>query len=343
MRTLTLLIINFLVFFHASCATTAGEQSDKSKPAKKYHKKGNTPGDYIIPGVTGKSFSDDSMDIGIYSQGFIQGSAVYIEVTPKNHNTKFRIIKFNFNGMEIKLTTREWGAKAVFGINPETSPGIKKASIEYEYEGNKKSYSFDIKVSPANFEFYKTPLDLGEYSNVEKQMTPEVLAMIKEGTEKKKEAFSKSGPDMIKNGFSHPRDVHFVTSSFLSKRIYEQYRIKNGKKTGQSTKTRIHNGLDLRGDIGSPVFAIGDGEIVLADKLYYEGNFIVLYHGSRIFSYYMHMDRLAVKKGDKIKSGDLIGYVGSTGLSTGPHLHISLLMSGVQIHPLSPIGLPIKD
>ncbi len=92
----------------------------------------------------------------------------------------------------------------------------------------------------------------------------------------------------------------------------------------------------------SPVFSMADGKIVLAMKMFYEGNLVAVDHGNKVFTYYMHMDSMAVKEGDIVKAGDLVGRVGSTGTSTGPHLHVALSIRGVHVHPLSLLSLPVS-
>jgi murein DD-endopeptidase len=75
--------------------------------------------------------------------------------------------------------------------------------------------------------------------------------------------------------------------------------------------------------------------VILARPMYYEGNFTVIDHGLELYSLYMHQSEILVKTGDKVKKGDLIGRIGSTGMSTGPHLHLGLRVLGTMIDPLS--------
>jgi murein DD-endopeptidase MepM/ murein hydrolase activator NlpD len=119
--------------------------------------------------------------------------------------------------------------------------------------------------------------------------------------------------------------------------------MKNGKKVRGKNRIRVHRGLDLRGVKGTPVYALADGEVVLAEELFYEGNFVLVDHGNRIFSYYMHLDSLDVKKGDRVKAGQLLARVGSTGVSTASHLHVSFIIRGIQVDPLSILPLPFRD
>ena len=95
-----------------------------------------------------------------------------------------------------------------------------------------------------------------------------------------------------------------------------------------------HGGTDIALDAGTPIHATNDGTVVLAEALAERGNMVILDHGGGVFSGYGHMERFAVKVGDHVTQGEVIGYVGSTGLSTGPHLHWELSVDGVLVDGL---------
>ena len=97
---------------------------------------------------------------------------------------------------------------------------------------------------------------------------------------------------------------------------------------------RNHNGLDLTADMGTPVYATGDGVVVLAHYNGGYGNVIFLSHGYGFESRYAHLSKFKVTQGQKVKRGDLIGFVGSTGLSTNPHLHYEVLYNNKWINPI---------
>lgn len=103
-----------------------------------------------------------------------------------------------------------------------------------------------------------------------------------------------------------------------------------------------HNGIDIKADRGTPVGAVNSGSVVIADDLFFGGNTIVLDHGEGLYSFYMHLDSFAVTKGDRVPRSGVIGYVGSTGRSTGPHLHMGMKLRGTNVNPLSVIGLEVE-
>jgi murein DD-endopeptidase MepM/ murein hydrolase activator NlpD len=98
---------------------------------------------------------------------------------------------------------------------------------------------------------------------------------------------------------------------------------------------RMHAGIDFGAAWGSPIFAVNDGIVSFAGRHGGHGNYVRLEHGGGLGSGYGHMSRIAVAPGTRIRAGQVIGYVGSSGLSTGPHLHFEVYRGGATINPLS--------
>ncbi len=96
-----------------------------------------------------------------------------------------------------------------------------------------------------------------------------------------------------------------------------------------------HRGLDIRGKAGEPVLASNNGRVVLAQDLFYGGNTVVLDHGQGIYTLYMHLSEIRVKEGTFVSKGEPVGLVGSTGRSTGPHLHFGVKVKNISVNPLS--------
>jgi murein DD-endopeptidase MepM/ murein hydrolase activator NlpD len=97
---------------------------------------------------------------------------------------------------------------------------------------------------------------------------------------------------------------------------------------------RAHRGVDLAMPTGTPVYATADGMISKAEWFSSYGLYISMEHGGNIQTRYGHLSRLNVAAGQKVQKGDLIGYVGSTGRSTGPHLHYEVRIAGVAVNPV---------
>jgi len=105
-----------------------------------------------------------------------------------------------------------------------------------------------------------------------------------------------------------------------------------------------HEGIDLRAARGEPVYASGAGKVIAATDNYQGhkswGNVVVVDHGHGLVTRYAHLDSYAVERGDRVKAGDVIGAVGSTGVATGPHLHFEVISEGETVDP-APIAAPV--
>ena len=98
---------------------------------------------------------------------------------------------------------------------------------------------------------------------------------------------------------------------------------------------KFHNGVDLANDQGTPIYAARSGRVTVATYGSTYGYYVTINHGDGYSSLYAHMTRYVVHKGDTVKKGQLIGYMGSTGRSTGPHLHFSIFYNGSSVNPMN--------
>jgi murein DD-endopeptidase MepM/ murein hydrolase activator NlpD len=104
-----------------------------------------------------------------------------------------------------------------------------------------------------------------------------------------------------------------------------------------------HTGVDVAAEEGDPVRAPNNGVAALVDDLYYSGNSVVLDHGQGIYTMFFHLSKVLVKPGQQVKKGDVIALVGSTGRSTGAHLHWGVRMQGARVDPMELIKLDLND
>jgi murein DD-endopeptidase MepM/ murein hydrolase activator NlpD len=130
------------------------------------------------------------------------------------------------------------------------------------------------------------------------------------------------GPPRFSGPLTVPLEAE-PTSRYGDQRVY------NGKTEG------VHYGWDLPSAAGKPVGAAGDGEVVLARDCYMSGKTVIVWHGAGVFTAYLHLSRMEVKVGDMVTPGQRLGRVGSTGLSTGPHLHWGVKVDGLWVDPRS--------
>ena len=101
----------------------------------------------------------------------------------------------------------------------------------------------------------------------------------------------------------------------------------------ESIRNHTHQGLDIAAKTGTPIKAVAEGTIKYAGTMNGYGNIVIIDHGNEIETYYGHCSKLYVKTGEVIKAGDVIAAVGSTGNSTGSHLHFEIRQSGKYINP----------
>jgi murein DD-endopeptidase MepM/ murein hydrolase activator NlpD len=109
-------------------------------------------------------------------------------------------------------------------------------------------------------------------------------------------------------------------------RISSVYGMRNGT---------MHRGVDITGRTGTPIFAVASGTVISSGWAGSYGYMVKLQHKSGIKTLYAHASRLKVAKGDSVNQGDVIAYVGSTGYSTGPHLHFEVIVNGSNVNPIS--------
>jgi murein DD-endopeptidase MepM/ murein hydrolase activator NlpD len=96
----------------------------------------------------------------------------------------------------------------------------------------------------------------------------------------------------------------------------------------------FHPGIDISATQGTPIRASAAGKVMIAGNEGGYGNAVVLDHGNSLSTLYGHMTRVAVAPGQQVEAGDIIGFVGSTGISTGPHVHFEVRVHGVTVDPL---------
>ena len=109
--------------------------------------------------------------------------------------------------------------------------------------------------------------------------------------------------------------------------------------------TKMHRGVDFAAPRGTPIYAAGSGRVETAGRNGAYGNYVRIRHNARYATAYAHMKRIATRRGRRVRQGQVIGYVGTTGRSTGPHLHYEILLGGRRTNPLTvkmPSGRKLK-
>jgi len=271
---------------------------------------------------------EKNYDLQIKARNLAQGELILVKIIPKKKAVVDLDLRLTADGEEIPLSTIGVNRVGFIPVSPERTPGPLLlelfSKILFVKYGSKK-YQIDIKKTDF-IVIQKQSISL-DTKYTSSNLSKETYQFIEECSKAKSEAFLSKSESQISSGFQYPVKEVYITSPFYVRRDYNQ------------KKGRPHGGLDFRGAKGTPIYAIQDGTVVLAKEMYYEGNFTIIDHGNKIFSYYMHQSKLLVKSGDKISKGQIIGHIGSTGMSTGPHLHLGFKIGETVINPESVLFL----
>ena len=143
--------------------------------------------------------------------------------------------------------------------------------------------------------------------------------------------FAPDGRNMRKAFLRAPLNFSYISSNFNPKRFHPILK-----------RVKAHNGIDYKAPKGTPVYAAGDGKVIRSDYSKFNGHHVFIQHANNIVTKYLHFTNRTVKQGQRVKQGQVIGYVGATGLAQAPHLHYEFLVNGVHRNPRT-VALPKAD
>lgn len=211
---------------------------------------------------------------------------------------------------------------ALFGISPEFKTG--KYTLTISGKINEQEVNVSVSIELRKKAFHETLIKLNQkLTNLQTRPDPEKTRE----SEELWEVLSSTSSEALfySEAFQKPFQNAYVSSSFGDTRTYKYPK-------GKSSKS-IHFGVDMPGKTGTELSAPSAGRVVLAQKRILTGNSIIIEHLPGFFTIYYHLDSLKVKKGDVVKKGTIIGTLGSTGFSTGPHLHWEARINTVPVDP----------
>jgi murein DD-endopeptidase MepM/ murein hydrolase activator NlpD len=227
------------------------------------------------------------------------------------------------------LKPREDGGEplALIGLDLGLKPGRYDMDVTLVDKDNRReSRRKSITVIPRKFPSKKLVLP-------EKYVVPPAkeLERIRREAARVTEVYSRSSERWLGEGwFILPHEAQMLFN-FGERRVY-------------NNETRsVHSGVDIEAPLGSAILASNSGTVALAADLYFSGKTVILDHGLGVSTSYFHMSRLLVRTGDVVPKGDTIGEAGSTGRSTGPHLHWAVRVFDSRVDPRSLIRLPLGD
>jgi murein DD-endopeptidase MepM/ murein hydrolase activator NlpD len=214
---------------------------------------------------------------------------------------------------------------ALAGIDVEQAPGTYPLELTVTAaDGRQFHASQEITVLPAQYK--TTTLHVQE-----KYVQPDAATLQQIAADKavKDAAFAHQISQPLWSGSFRSPVPFTATDSFGTRRMF------NGELAS------IHRGTDFHAPSGTPVLAANDGEVMIARGMFYEGNLVVIDHGAQFSTLYMHLSRIEVKVGERVKKGQRLGLSGATGRVTGPHLHLAARWQGEYVDPVLLLKLPL--
>ena len=200
----------------------------------------------------------------------------------------------------------------------------KKNSVETlvnEKSAELKKVNSQIGTKTAQVEAYEK--DIKAQEDKIKQIEAEIKRQEEEARKKAEAAGQKYNTVSIGN-------IKFIWPCPSSSRITSGF---GGRESPTEGASSNHQGIDIGAPTGSNIVAAADGTVTISTYSYSAGNYIMLNHGGGVSTVYMHCSQLLVSAGDTVKQGQVIAKVGSTGYSTGPHLHFGVRLNGSYVNP----------
>lgn len=214
---------------------------------------------------------------------------------------------------------------ALIAASMNMEPGDHQLVLTALSDGHEISKTFTVEVKARDYKVERLSLP-------KKMVTPDkevIDRIIREANSLKKVKKLVSPERFWEGEFVRPAKGFFADN-------FGVRRILNG------IDKKPHSGHDLKAYAGTPVKSPNAGTVVYIEKMYYGGKTIVVDHGQGLSTLYMHLSKILVNHGERVEKGEVIGLVGSTGRSTGPHLHWGAYMGGINVDPASLLSLSFE-
>ena len=171
---------------------------------------------------------------------------------------------------------------------------------------------------------------VSEYQEDLKKQENAIKAIEAELKRKEEEAKKKAEASGKTYQTKNIGDISFTWPCPASSRITSRFGARSSPTEGASSN---HKGIDIGAPTGTNIVAAASGTVVVSTYSYSAGNYIMINHGGGVYTVYMHASKLLASVGDSVKKGEVIAKVGSTGYSTGPHLHFGIRVNGTYVNP----------
>lgn len=203
---------------------------------------------------------------------------------------------------------------------------IKQASVEQLLSAKQAELrSYESQIAEAENQLSEYEKDLEAQEAAIRQIEEEIKRQEEEARRKAEAA----GKSYVTKDIG---DIHFIWPCPASSRITSGFGGRSSPTEGASSN---HQGIDIGAPTGSDILAAAEGDVVVSTYSSSAGNYVMINHGGGVYTVYMHASKLLVSAGEHVSQGQVIAKVGSTGYSTGPHLHFGVRLNGTYVDPRS--------
>ncbi|MEI6125623.1 MAG: M23 family metallopeptidase [Pseudomonadota bacterium] len=261
---------------------------------------------------------NESIRIIVTPQQIFQGDVVVLTILPTPYVTSAKYIQNN-RAVPFYYDNSTHAYTAVLGIDLESLPGVHGINIKtFTASGLEINNNIDLLVQKKDFQTQHLTLP-------ESKVTLSGNNLARQEREQA----------IVNRIFLNISSEKFRNTSFI-KPLQGIVATPFGVQRFMNNKPKnAHSGVDFKAPAGAPVVASNDGIISYTGEHFFSGNSIFIDHGLGIFTMYFHLSSILVKPGEKVKKGNPIGLVGSTGRSTGPHLHWGMRINNQRVDPLT--------
>ena len=206
---------------------------------------------------------------------------------------------------------------------------IKQASVEQLLSAKQAELrSYESQIAEAENQLSEYEKDLEAQEAAIRQIEEEIKRQEEEARRKAEAA----GQSYVTKDIG---DIHFIWPCPASSRITSGFGGRSSPTEGASSN---HQGIDIGAPTGSDILAAAEGDVVVSTYSSSAGNYVMINHGGGVYTVYMHASKLLVSVGEHVSQGQVIAKVGSTGYSTGPHLHFGVRLNGPYVDPRSSVS-----
>jgi murein DD-endopeptidase MepM/ murein hydrolase activator NlpD len=264
------------------------------------------------------AFADNPLRPEILPTSAKQGDVGLLRVTGlknlKNLEGEFKGIRFSMNP-----DSAGKAYEALLAVDMDTKPGKYQVKVQgRDQEGKSLAGASSLEVKKVSFKTQTLSLPSSMVD-----LDPKTLERVNAESQRVEAVFQRTRKEKLWKGrFLRPVPGEISTPFGLRRVINRQNK-------------SPHSGVDLRAEEGTPILASNAGSVILVDDFFFSGKSVILDHGQGVYSMYFHLSEILVREGEKISKGDVLGQVGSTGRSTGPHLHWGVRVRGAKVDPFS--------